>query len=93
MLLLDSVHSKIIDHMKTDLDGRAVTVMQDGWSDIHNTAVIAGSVHTHFTGEKSYFISAIDTGTNKKTADYYPTLARDTMKIAAVSFGFNIHQE
>ncbi|KAK2163768.1 hypothetical protein LSH36_74g03010 [Paralvinella palmiformis] len=28
--LLDSVHSKIIEHMKTDLDGRAVTVMQDG---------------------------------------------------------------
>ena len=64
--------------------------MQDGWSDIHNTPVIACNVRT---GNKSFFISAIDTGTNKKTADYYPTLARDTMKIAAVSFGFNIHQE
>ena len=60
--------------------------MQDGWSDIHNTPVIAGNVHT---GEKSYFIFAIDTSTNRKTADYCATLARDTVKIAE-SFGFNV---
>ena len=45
---------------------------------------MAGIVHT---GEKSYFISAMDTGTNKKTADYCVTQARDTMKIA---FGCNV---
>ncbi|KAK2147579.1 hypothetical protein LSH36_546g00027 [Paralvinella palmiformis] len=72
--------------MKTDLDSRAVTVMQDGWSDIHNTPVIAGSVHT---GD-SYFISAIETGNNKETADYCATFTRDTMKIAAESFGCNV---
>jgi len=76
--------------MKTDLDGRNVTVMQDGLSDIHNTPVIACNVRT---GNKSFFISAIDTGTNKKTADYCVTQARDTMKIAFGCNGFNIHQE
>jgi len=85
--LLDSARSKIIDHMKTDLDGRDVTVIQDGWSDIHNTPVISGSVHA---GEKFYFISAIDTSTNRKTADYCASFARDTMKIAAESFGCNV---
>ena len=61
--------------------------MQDGWSDIHNTPVIACNVRT---GNKSFFISAIDTGTNKKTADYCATLAKDTMTIAAESFGCNV---
>ncbi|KAK2148979.1 hypothetical protein LSH36_473g03018 [Paralvinella palmiformis] len=60
--------------------------MQDSWSDIRNTTVIAGSVHT---GEKSYFISAIDTSTNR-TADYCAALTRDTMKIAVESFGCNV---
>ena len=76
--LIDSVHSKIIEHMKTGLDHRAVTVMQDVWSDIQNTPVIAGSVHN---GEKSYFISAFDTSTNKKTADSCATLAKDTFRL------------
>ncbi|KAK2141206.1 hypothetical protein LSH36_1140g00006 [Paralvinella palmiformis] len=55
--LLDSVLSKIIEHMKTHLDGGDVTVVRDGWSGINNIPVIAGS-------DKSYFISTIDTGTN-----------------------------
>ena len=33
--LLDYVPSKIIENIKTDLTLRTVTVVQDGWSDIH----------------------------------------------------------
>ena len=50
--LLDTVHANITARVKTDLEGKTVTLMRDGWSDIDNTPVIASSVHT---GEKSYF--------------------------------------
>ena len=39
-MLLDYLHSKIIENMKTDLTARTVNGMLVGWSDIHNTQVI-----------------------------------------------------
>ena len=35
--LLETVHERLVQHMKTEVQGEHVVMMQDGWSDIHNT--------------------------------------------------------
>lgn len=77
--LLDKTHEKLMTTMKTQLQGKEVVMMQDGWSDIHNTPVIATSLHSDGS---AYFLSAIDTGTNKKTASYCTSVAQDAIKEA-----------
>jgi len=62
----------INDGVAEELDSKEVTLVQDGWSDIHNQPVIASCVHT---GNKSYFVIAEDTTSNKKTASYCASLA------------------
>ena len=61
--LLDTVFVAINGHVADQLEGKDVTLVQDGWSDIHNQPVIASCVHT---GSKSFFLSADDTGSHKK---------------------------
>lgn len=85
--LLDTVHEKLVSHVKTEVEGKDVVMMQDGWSDIHNTPVIATSLHT---GEKSYFMTAVETGTNKKTADYCTSIAQDAIHEANEKYGCNV---
>ena len=53
--LLDSVHESIQSQMKEELKGKEVTLMQDGWSDIHNSPVIASSLQCD---GKAYFLNA-----------------------------------
>ena len=65
------------------LEGKDVTLVQDGWSDIHNSPVIAHCVHT---GERSYFLNSVDTESNKKTATYCTSLAIGATKEATDKF-------
>ncbi|KAJ8044922.1 hypothetical protein HOLleu_07813 [Holothuria leucospilota] len=85
--LLDQIHEKITASVKENISGQDVTLMQDGWSDIHNTPVIASSIHVK---EKSYFLSAVETGTNHKSAAYCETIARDSMEESLEKFGCNV---
>ena len=85
--LLETVHERLVQHMKTEVQGKNVVMMQDGWSDIHNTPVIATSLHT---GEKSYFMAALETGTNKKTADYCTAIAQDAIQEASEKYGCTV---
>ena len=85
--ILDNVHDHIIDEMKTELSGKDVTLVQDGWSDIHNSPVIASSIHT---SDKSYFLSAVETGSNKKTSAYCASLAKTSMGEASATFECNV---
>ena len=75
--LLDKVHGKVMDEMKSGLKGKDGVLVQDGWSDIHNCPVIASSLHVE---GKSYFMSATETGTNKKTAQYCTSVATEAIK-------------
>jgi hypothetical protein len=85
--LLDKVFDSINDQVSEQLDGKDVTLVQDGWSDIHNQPVIASCVHT---GEKSYFVTAEDTGSHKKTATYCAMLAEQAISDAATKFGCTV---
>ena len=78
--LLDRVHEKFSTKVSAELKGKDVVLIQDGCSDIHNTPVIATSLQCD---NNAYFMSAIDTGTNKKTAAYCTTIAKDSIKEAA----------
>ena len=81
--LLDQVHDKITTKVSDEMKGKDVVLIQDGWSDIHNTPVIATSLQCE---GKAYFMSAIDTGTNKKTAAYCTSIAQDSIKEAGEKF-------
>lgn len=70
--LLDEVNRECEEIMVTELDGKNVTLIQDGWSNIHNQPIIGTCLHN---GSRSYFIRSVDTGTEKKTANYCSELA------------------
>ena len=61
--LLDKVHDKVTGNMKSMIQGKDAVLVQDGWSDIHNSPVIASSLHVD---NKSYLFSATEAGSNKK---------------------------
>ena len=84
--LLDCVHDHILEHIGRELHNKDFTLVQDGWSDIHNDPVIATSIHT---GSKSYFLNAVDTGSNKKTASYCANLFQKSR--SQVEDEFNCH--
>ena len=81
--LLDIVHDRIRQHIVKEIQNKDVTLIQDGWSDIHNHPVIATSIHT---GSKSYFLNAVDTGPNKKTASYCANLFQESITQAEEEF-------
>ena len=89
-VLLDRVHEKtekLKEQMTEQIQGKEVTLMQDGWSDIHNTPVVANTLHCD---GKSYFLSAVETGTNKKTAEYCTKVAKDAVKEALDDMGCTV---
>ena len=81
--LLDTIHDQISEYILEQTRGKDVTLIQDGWSDIHNNPVIATSIHT---GSKTYFLNAVDTGPNKKTASYCASLFQEAISEAETKF-------
>ena len=62
-------------------------MMQDGRSDIHNTPVIATSLHTDGA---AFFLTAVETGRNKKTAAYCTSVAQDAITLAEEDYGCKV---
>jgi len=85
--LLDKIHNEIMDQTQSELKGKTVTLMQDGWSDVHNTPIIANVLST---GESSYFLSTIDSGCNVKSADYCLKVAKEAIEEAATKFNCKV---
>lgn len=54
---------------------------------IYITPIIANVLST---GESSYFLSAIDSGSNKKSADYCLQLAKEAIEKAATKFNCKV---
>nr|XP_047141499.1 uncharacterized protein LOC105843930 [Hydra vulgaris] len=86
--LLVKINEKVINLMKNDLaDDSAVTLIQDGWSTFSNDPIIAHSIHSK---NKPYLISAIDTGSQSKTAEYCAQAAKDAIKIDKETFNKDV---
>ena len=62
---------------------KAMTLIQDGWSDIHNNPVIDTAIHR---GSKTYFLNAVDTSAHKKTASYCASLFEKAISEAELKF-------
>jgi hypothetical protein len=58
------VHKEVQENMKSELEGKAAVILQDGWSTNQNKPVISHCLHTW---KKAYFIDAESTGSSKKT--------------------------
>lgn len=81
---LDDAFEKVDTQLKSALTGKRVTVIQDGWSDVHNHPIIATSVHT---GNKSYFLCSENTGSNRKTAEYCAEKAQEAIRKVEQQYG------
>ena len=85
--LLDKVYESVNEVTARNLKDKPVTLIQDGWSDIHNSPVIAHCIHT---GSKAYFLSSEETGAHKKTSDYCAELAKKSIAEAEEKYGCQV---
>ncbi|KAL7644757.1 UNVERIFIED_CONTAM: hypothetical protein RMT77_004570 [Armadillidium vulgare] len=70
--LLDEVAGECELRMVELLRGKQVTMIQDGWSNVHNHPIIALYLLLPTSGDggkKSIFVGSFDTGAEKKTAN------------------------
>jgi hypothetical protein len=77
--LLDKSYEEIKKEVATELSGKEVVMQQDGWSTCQNQPIIA---HSATAGNKNYFLSATNTGTNIKSAEYCQNLLEEQIKEA-----------
>ena len=85
--LLDTVSDECEGKLRQQLVGKNVILVQDGWSNVQNQPVIGSCLHT---GDKSYFVGAVDTGTNKKTAQCIAQLADEEIKRCEKEYGCTV---
>lgn len=84
---LDKVHEGLQTTMAEQLQGKVVTLVEDGWSNIRNEPVIATCVQTH---DKTYFIDATDTGSMPKTGANCASLAKENIIKAERDYGCSV---
>ena len=85
--LLDQVHNKLHSTMRGKLEGKTVTMQQDGWSTLHNDPVISTSVTCEGSG---YFIDAQYSGANAKTAEYCQEMLLKSKTFAEQTYGCKV---
>ena len=85
--LLDDVTAEQTDSMRHCLNGRIVTLAQDGWSNIHNDPVLATCVTTD---SGTYFLDATDTGSMPKTDDNCKELCQASIAKAQTDYGCTV---
>ena len=65
--------------MRQQLLGKDCTLIEDGWSNIHNDPVSAMCLHVE---NEAFFLEAVDTTSNKKTAEYCKSLVQKAITSA-----------
>ena len=73
--------------MAMELEGKTATLLQDGWSNIHNQPIIANCLVVE---GKAYFLNSIDTGSLSKTAENCKQICKDAMDLTKEKFGCNV---
>lgn len=85
--LLDDIMEDATRETKEVLKDKSVTLIQDGWSNIHNQPVIANCLSD---GKNIYFLSAVDTGAKQKTAEFCKQIAQKAITKAREKYGCNV---
>lgn len=75
--LLDKIYDNLRENMKSNLDGKCGTLIQDGWSDIHNSPTLS---HTVVCNADAYLINTIKCEAEKKTSEYCAEKFEEAMK-------------
>jgi len=85
--LLETVNTELQGTMQKELAGKDVTLVEDGWSNVHNDPVTATCVHVN---GKSFFVKATDNGSHKKTAQYCKDQCSETMAEIEQKYGCKV---
>ena len=64
--LLDAVYSEAQHAMKQQIAGKSGTLIQDGWSNVHNDPIVATSLQVE---GKTFFLDSVDTGAMTKNGN------------------------
>ena len=84
---LDDVYKDNQQIMKDTISGKSGTLIQDGWSNVHNDPIVAASIQVE---GKTFFLNSVDTGAMPKSAENCKTLCEDSIKIAKEEYGCTI---
>jgi len=85
--LLDNVSTELQTTMQKELQHKDVTLIEDGWSNVHNDPVTASCVHVN---GKSFFVKATDNGSAKKTAQYCKDQCEATIQEVEEKYGCRV---
>lgn len=93
--LLDAVYtevdSQLVEEMKNlDKKCTSITLCQDGWSSIHNDPMTASSVHIGKGCGNTFLLSAKESSTEKKTAEYCFKDLEESMDLLKTQFGVEV---
>ena len=84
---LNKTTTKLQTNVKHKLEGKTVTMQQDGWSTLQNDPVIATSVTCE---GKGYFIDAVSTGATSKTAENCKDMLLKSKAYAEETYGCHV---
>lgn len=85
--LLDQVHDQQQQQMKREISGKDATLIQDGWSTVHNEPVIASCL---LVEGNEYYLDSHDTGTMTKSADNCKNLVLESKALAKNMYNCNV---
>lgn len=77
--LLDEIHEEVEESLNSQLSDSdcTLTLCMDGWSSVKNDPILASSVHT---GKNTFLLQAMDSGAEKKTAEYCTTFVSSSVQ-------------
>ncbi|CAL4060104.1 unnamed protein product, partial [Meganyctiphanes norvegica] len=81
--LIDVIHEECEETLASELEGQRVTLIQDSWSNIHKQFIIGSCLHT---GTVVYCIRSVDTGSEKKTAEYCCNIAENAIDYCEITY-------
>ena len=84
-ILLDKVHDQLTQDMRTSVSSKTATLIQDGWSNIHNEPIVASYLQVV---NKSFLLESHDTGSMTKSGENCKALAQESIKMAKDKFDY-----
>ena len=66
--------------MKAEISGKSATLIEDGWSNIHNEPIVASCLQVE---GKSYFLQSYDAEAMTKSAENLKEKCEETIKLAS----------
>ena len=86
--LLDELYDSMQSECTEQLVGKNVSMMLDGWSNIHNEPVVCVSATT--SNGDSYLTETVDTSGHAHTAEYLQEVATSAVKTTEQRYGCKV---